>query len=146
MPLPKFNPDGDLPPGVHRASLDEVAARFGGGSNDRTRCTRNLTHIYELIDRTGHLQRFIVFGSYVTSKEDPNDIDVILVMDDNFHPHDAATEIRGLFDHAVAQARYGASLFWIQPSIVLLETVDSFINHWQVKRDGTRRGIVEITS
>ena len=67
-------------------------------------------------------------------------------MDDNFHPHAAAVEIRGLFDHAVAQARYGASIFWIQPSIVLLETVDSFINHWQVKRDGTRRGIVEITS
>lgn len=146
MPLPEFNPDGDLPPGVHRASLDEVAARFGGGSDDRTRRTRNLTHIYELIHRTGFLQRFIVFGSYVTSKEDPNDVDVILVMDDNFHPHTAAVEIRGLFDHAVAQARYGASIFWIQPSIVLLETVDSFINHWQVKRDGTRRGIVEITS
>jgi predicted nucleotidyltransferase len=145
MPLPEFNLDGDMPPGVYRASLDEVTARFGGGSNERIRCTRNLTHIHKLIHRTGLLRRFVIFGSYVTSKKDPNDVDVIVVMDDSFHPQDAAAEIRGLFDHAVAQARFGASIFWIQPSIVLLETVDRFIDHWQVKRDGTRRGIVEIT-
>lgn len=125
--------------------MDEVRMRFGGSSSERTRCTRNLTHIYELAQSTGFLQRFVVFGSYVTDKENPNDVDVVLLMDDRFHPRAAAAEVRGLFDHAVAQARYGASIFWIQPSIVLLETVDSFINHWQVKRDDTRRGIVEIT-
>jgi hypothetical protein len=31
MPLPAFNENGDLPEGVHKASLDEVIARFGHG-------------------------------------------------------------------------------------------------------------------
>jgi hypothetical protein len=60
-----------------------------------------------------------VFGSYVTNKEEPNDVDVILVMNDDFHPAETAVEVRGLFDHAVAQARYGASVFWIQPSVLI---------------------------
>ena len=144
MPLPGFNVNGDLPPGVHRATLQDVVERFGSRVEARARCTRNLTHIYELVQRTGHLLRFVVFGSYVTNKEEPNDVDVILVMNDDFHPAEAAVEIRGVFDHAVAQARYGASVFWIQPSILIGETLDEFISYWQVKRDETSRGIVEI--
>jgi hypothetical protein len=53
-----------------------------------------------------------VFGSYVTAKADPNDVDIILIMDDNFRLEACPVESRGLFDHAVAQARYGASVFW----------------------------------
>ena len=144
MPLPNFNEVGDLPPGVYRATIDEVLARCGGSSDARQRCTRNLRHIYDLARRTGHLQRLVVFGSYVTDKVAPNDIDVILVMSDQFHPNDVPSELRGLFDHAVAQARFGASVFWIKPSIVLGEPLEYFIAHWQHKRDGSLRGIVEI--
>jgi hypothetical protein len=42
-------------------------------------------------------------------KKEPNDVDVMLVMDDTFRPNKAPLEARGLFDHAVAQAGYGAS-------------------------------------
>jgi hypothetical protein len=53
-------------------------------------------------------------------------------------------EAQGLFDHAVAQARYGASIFWVRPGLLIQESIDEFILYWQVKRDGSRRGIVEI--
>ena len=53
-------------------------------------------------------------------------------------------EARGLFDHAVAQARYGASIFWIRPGLLLGETVDDFVASWQVKRNRAKRGIVEV--
>jgi hypothetical protein len=87
----------------------------------------------------------VVFGSFVSNTKDPNDVDVMLVMDDTFGPNRAPVESRGLFDHAVAQARYGASIFWIQPSIVLGGgSIDEFVAHWQLKRDGTVRGILEI--
>jgi hypothetical protein len=33
---------------------------------------------------TGPLARFVVFGSFVTAKEYPNDVDVILLMEDTF--------------------------------------------------------------
>lgn len=54
------------------------------------------------------------------------------------------SEAQGLFDHAVAQARYGASIFWIRPGLLVGESVEDFIAYWQIKRDGSRRGIVEV--
>ena len=84
MPLTDFDNNGDLPPGVHRAAWTEVMARFGEGSGQREVCTRRLAHLHELARRTGCLQRFIIFGSYVTAKTNPNDVDVILIMDNAF--------------------------------------------------------------
>ena len=84
MPLTDFDNNGDLPPGVHRAAWTEVMARFGEGSGQREVCTRRLAHLHERARRTGCLQRFIIFGSYVTAKTNPNDVDVILIMDNAF--------------------------------------------------------------
>jgi hypothetical protein len=144
MPLPNFDATGDLPPGVYRAALHEVLRHFGTVGGQRGACTRHLSHIYELAQRTGYLQQFIIFGSYVTAKPDPNDVDVVLVMDDTFRLDICPIETRGLFDHAVAQARYGASIFWIRPGLLIGESIEDFIAYWQLKRDGSKRGIVEV--
>lgn len=84
MLLPDFDAVGDFPPGVYRATLDEVLQRFGAVGGQRGVCSRCLSRVYELAQRTGHLQRFVVFGSYVTDEPDPNDVDVVLIMDDTF--------------------------------------------------------------
>ena len=144
MPLPDFNAAGDLPPGVHRSTLTEVINRFGSGSDQRRICTQLLVHIVEIAKRTGCLLRFILFGSYVTSKSDPNDVDVVLVMSDSFRLADCPLESRGLFDHSLAEARYGASVFWIRPGMLIGEGIEDFVAYWQVKRGGDRRGIVEV--
>ena len=67
-------------------------------------------------------------------------------MDDGFELEEAALETRGLFDHAVAGARYGASIFWLKPSVLFGEKLEDFLNYWQTKRDGSLRGIVEIAT
>lgn len=144
MTLPEFNEVGDLPPGVHRATLEEVIARFGSEAGKRGLCTRRLVHVYGLALRTRYLQRFILFGSYITVNPDPNDVDIILVMDDAFRLEDCPVEAQGLFDHAVAQARYGASIFWVRPALLIGESIEDFVAHWQIKRDGSKRGIVEV--
>jgi hypothetical protein len=46
----------------------------------------------------------------------------------------------------VAQARFGASVFWVKPSALIGDQFDDFVAHWQVKRDSTKRGIVEVVS
>jgi len=146
MPLPNIDETGDLPPGVHPATLDEVQQRFGAVGGQRGTCTRRLSHVYNLAQRTGHVQRFIIFGSYVTAKSDPNDVDVVLVMDDAFRLEDCPIEARGLFDHALAQARYGASIFWMRPGMLIGVGIEEFIAYWEVKRDGSTCGIVEVVS
>ena len=41
-------------------------------------------------------------------------------------------------------AKLMPSVFWVRPSLLFLETLEEFIAGWQVKRDQTRRGIVEV--
>jgi len=78
MPLPDLNAMGDLPAGVHRATLAEVLRRFGSETGQRGVCTRRLSHVYGLALRTGCVKRLIVFGSFVTAKEKPNEVEGIL--------------------------------------------------------------------
>lgn len=72
---PEFNSEGDLPVGVYQASLSDVIDRFGTASPQRRIVSRRLARIFELASSTRHLSRFIVFGSFVTSKPAPNDVD-----------------------------------------------------------------------
>ena len=144
MPLPEFDSKGDLPNGVHRATLDAVVERFGYGTQQREDVTSRLVRIYGMAHRTGKLERFVVFGSYVTSKSAPGDVDIILIMRDDFREPDHTEELLPLLDHQRAQRELGASIFWIRSGSILLESVDEFVTHWQIKRDLTPRDIVEI--
>lgn len=45
-------------------------------------------------------------------------------MDDRFELEKAPLETRGLFDYAVAGARYGASIFWLKPSVLIGDKLD----------------------
>jgi hypothetical protein len=105
-----------------------------------------LNRIYQLASATGHLDRLIVFGSYVSDVNDPNDVDVILVMRNEFRSEDCPTESAILFDHTRANDELGASIFWVRPDMLLGEPLERFLAFWQTKRDGRRRGIVEIRS
>jgi hypothetical protein len=92
MALPSFDSLGDLPEGLHRATLSEVLARFAGGTRARQAATASLLQIH----------------------------------------------------HNRAALDFGASVFWIRPAAILIGTIDEFLAHWEIKRDKTRRGIVEV--
>ena len=79
---PDFDVKGDLPIGIHQASLEEIIERFGGGTLQRQLVTRRLQRIYNLAVGTGQLARFIVFGSFITSKPAPNDVDIFMLRSD----------------------------------------------------------------
>lgn len=143
MPLPEFDSRGDLPVGIHLATIEEVTTRFGSGTLRRQAVTANLLCIYHLARTTGKVDRFLLFGSYITAKPEPNDVDIVLIMEDDFRVTNLELEVQQLFDHQQATATLGASLFWARPSM-LLEPLGTFIAHWQIKRDQTRRGIVEV--
>lgn len=144
MPIPAFDHRGDLPVGVHPATLAEVIERFGHSTPQRELVTNRLVLVYELASRTGQLLRFIIFGSYVTDKPGPNDIDILLVMTDDFDVPACDEQTQPLFDHLRAQEIFGASVFSIRPSTIFRVSVDEFIADWQIKRDQSRHGIVEV--
>jgi hypothetical protein len=143
MPLPSLNDHGELPEGVHQATLDEVIAQFGTGTPQRQAVTARLLRLYHLVKATHHLERFIIFGSYVTTKSVPNDVDIFLIMAEAFDVNDWGEETRAVFAHAQAQSRIGASVFWVTRS-TSRPNIESLLTAWQTTRDQTRRGNVEV--
>jgi len=141
--LPDFNAAGDLPIGVHAAPLDEVIARFGIASTQRLQIVARLRRVYTLAKETGHLARFVVFGSFVTNKPAPNDVDIFMLMENTFDASQLAGETAILFDHLAAQNYFGASIFWVR-RLAALGGEAATIEYWQIKRGGERRGIVEV--
>ncbi len=118
--------------------------RFGQATMQRKLVGMRLARVYDLATATGHMKRFIVFGSFVTAKSEPNDVDVFLVMHNTFELDQVTGEARLIFDHSAAQAHFGASIFWLRQLAALPNEQEAVLG-WQLKRDGARRGIVEVT-
>jgi len=64
-------------------------------------------------------------------------------MADSFDTSPLSGETALLFDHLTAQGYFGASVFWLRRSGIF-SSEEAAIEDWQIKRDSTRRGIVEI--
>ncbi len=73
MAIPALQENGELPPGEHQASLDEIELIYA--LNDRRkllmRGLRDATNNFEL----SGVKRIWIDGSFITDKEEPNDID-----------------------------------------------------------------------
>ncbi|HZS07653.1 MAG TPA: hypothetical protein VFD58_22650 [Blastocatellia bacterium] len=142
---PEFDSNGDLPPGIHQAALADVLQHFGEGTLKRRLVAQRLERIYRLASGTGQMARFIVFGSFITAKPEPGDVDIFMLIDDSFDSNQVQGEAAIIFDHLAAQNVEGASVFWIR-RMAAIGGEQSALEHWQIKRDGSQRGIVEVIS
>ncbi len=141
--LPQLTAEGMLPLGVHAASLTEVISRFGMGSAQRVEVTRRLQRVLELAQRTNRLRRVFLWGSYVTAKAEPNDVDVMLVMAADFRSELCDAETRKVFNCEAAEDELGATVLWVREDVPA-ELLQAFLDQWQIGRGGVRRGIVEV--
>ena len=78
--IPDFNEHGYLPAGIHRATLEEVAQRFGHQSEPRRVQMESLRWLCDLARQAG-LRRLIINGSFVTDTYEPNDVDCVLLIE-----------------------------------------------------------------
>lgn len=143
MPLPDFNEDGDLPPGVYHVTLAEALLRFGHATPQRRIVAARLANIHQLAASTGHLARFVVFGSFVTDKPEPRDVDIVLIMEDAFNVSRVSGPAAVVFDHQEADDQLGASVFWSTRSGAF-GGEQAMVEYWQARRGGGFRGILEI--
>ena len=111
---PDFESNGDLPLGIHQATISEVLQHFGASTLQRQVVSSRLERIYNLARSTGQVARFVIFGSFVTAKPTPNDVDIFMLMEDTFDANYVTGEAAMIFDHAAAQNTQGASVFWIR--------------------------------
>ncbi|HEY1376928.1 MAG TPA: hypothetical protein VGF55_09040 [Gemmataceae bacterium] len=74
--------DGVLPEGVHDCTFAEVSEAFGRfwRTDQRIRLTERLRDFLDAARLSGVAAAVVIDGSYVTAKEVPNDIDVLVAV------------------------------------------------------------------
>ncbi len=139
--IPAFDADGNLPPGIHPASWDEIVTRYANNTRRRELldgCLDGLHSLKHAGCRTAYLD-----GSFVTAKELPGDFDVCWEVSGV----DAGRLDRELLDlsnrRAAQKARYGGELF---PAETAAEPAGTtFLDYFQRDRDtGQPKGIIAI--
>ncbi len=80
--IPDFDEYGFLPEGVWETDLAQFAKRFAvfRRSDRRFVLFEKLEKLLKETLATGWIQEIIIDGSFVTEKDEPNDIDIILVI------------------------------------------------------------------
>lgn len=106
--------DGVLPSGLHLCTLEEVKMVFGQfrRSDRRPQLTERLARFIQDARNSGAVSAIVIDGSYVTAKEEPGDIDLIVALRPEL---DLTTEMRPLEyniqSKAMVRKLYGFDVF-----------------------------------
>ncbi|MGA2878161.1 MAG: hypothetical protein ABSG13_04355 [Bryobacteraceae bacterium] len=141
--LPDFTPEGDLPAGVHLAAWEEFASRFGTSTPRRIWLVSRLRAVLSLAASTRKLRRVFVWGSFVTSKASPKDVDLLLTLEEDFEVEHVNLAAQAVFDSVLAKLLYESDVFWARTSIGN-EALDLWLDTYQISRSFRKRGIVEL--
>lgn len=141
MPLPPFEPGGDLPAGLYQAGLTEFFTRFGSGTPQRERVAARLRQVFDLVRPLQLITRVIVWGSFITAKPDPADADILWVTLPTFDRSQLSVQVEVLFDPVFAKRLYGIDVLSIPEGSAYLSTL---IDGLSVTRAFTKRGLVEV--
>ena len=141
MTIPPFRPDGYLPEGIYVCSDAEAIFRFGSSSRRRRRLVLRLRRWIELGRQIG-AKRLLVDGSFVTAKEEPQDIDTVLLLPQDFNQQ-VEQEIEPALELAeMLLTRYPEEIFAAEDEADWKEWVAFFSQTRE--SDGRSKGLVEI--
>jgi adenylate cyclase len=137
--IPALDATGNLPLGIYRATLDAIQARFCTGEV-RAHWGQVLREVVALVQSTERVEAMYIFGSFVTAKAAPADLDLFVIMAADFTSERVEGRARLLFDRSRAALVWGICLYWMTAQT----DRTPFLAAWQLRRDGGLRGIVEI--
>jgi hypothetical protein len=131
--LPELIGQGELPPGVHRAGWEEFQGRFCDSAPRRVWLSARLRALLDLAGATGELRRVFIWGSFVTAKPAPKDLDILLIMDEDFEVDRIAAQAQAVFDSVRAKLLFEADVFWARSSIGH-ELLELWLETYQISR------------
>jgi hypothetical protein len=120
--------DGVLPEGLYFCTLEEVKMSFGqfSRSDRRPQLTKRLTRYVQDARNSGVVSAIVIDGSYVTAKDEPGDIDLIVALRPDF---DLRVEMRpmeyNIQSKTMVRKLYG---FDVLPAVDGSETYQSFLD------------------
>lgn len=139
--IPEFREDGYLPEGMFLASEAEVTFRFGTATRKRRQLVLRVRRWVEL-SRAVKATRLFIDGSFITAKPEPNDVDAVVLLPEDFEKQitagsDAATEFEEML-----LTRRPEEIFAAEDARDWDEWVEFFSRTREL--DGRRKGLVEI--
>ncbi|MBI5082392.1 MAG: hypothetical protein HZC38_10685 [Chloroflexi bacterium] len=142
MPIPNLLLSGFLPIGLHLATLEEVKHRFGKETPQRQYLFERLKLFVDLAT-VMQSKRLFINGSYVTSKAEPGDVDVVIWLDDYFLRQLEAGNEKALSLEEMFLTRQPKETFAVFDEKGWQDWLEFFS---RVRyRDDVRKGLVEIT-
>jgi hypothetical protein len=155
-----FLPGSDvLPPGRHTATVDEVEAAFVDAFSNSTRrrpLFESWLAVREAITRIVTVETEWLDGSYVTAKDEPNDIDLVThILGTSLDGLDAADQamLRGLTSNKLSEALHGCDSYICPvypPGHVHHGAYQAAFAYWDKwfshDRNGQPKGYVEVTA
>lgn len=140
MAIPKFKKNGELPPGEHYSTMDEIERVLGISSERRKMLMKGLKLAADNFISAG-VRKIWIDGSFVTDKKEPSDIDGCWE-----YTNDVDLDVLDpvFFSNGTSEMKkkYGLEFFvsnWIEGGSGL-----PFPFFFQVNRDGDSKGIVVV--
>ena len=139
MDIPTLQGNGELPPGEHPATVDDVEAVFGSSIGRRRLLMRGLRVAIANFELSG-VRMFWLNGSFTTDKNEPNDIDGCW----EYTPNVDIKRLDPVFlgPRKAMKEKYGLDFFI--SNIAESESGLPFPEFFQVNREGEPKGIIVI--
>lgn len=131
--IPELDENGNLPPGIHRATLEEIEQRFGTTTEIRRAQMQSLYWLVDLAGKAG-IERLIVNGSFVTDVFEPNDVDCVALAGRDF-----------LRDRRAAWEMLRVGLPFIHLQLVRARRFDYLVNvFFATDNRNNAKGVIEV--
>lgn len=139
--IPDFRPDGYLPEGLWLASETEAIFHFGAST---PRCRRLALRVRRWIElaRGVSARRLLLDGSFVTAKNDPADVDAVVLLPPDFEHQIEQGSKPALELETMLLTRHPEELFAAEDD----SDWDAWVEFFSLTRESDRRrkGLVEI--
>ena len=94
--LPPFDERGCLPEGIYNPSVKYFLERFVNISKRRKELFGKYQKFTKLCNDAKGIEQHFIDGSYVTNKEEPGDIDLLITFNDEVYDSEDSYNNRGL--------------------------------------------------
>jgi len=125
------------------ASLDGIRIRFGTSTPRRQFLFRQLEIIIDQLLVTRNVRQIYLFGSFVSGKASPNDVDLLVVMNAGFSTTQIGGKVLELFQHDVCRIRYHADLFWVTEAVGNAR-IEDLLEVFSRDREGRTQSVIEV--
>jgi hypothetical protein len=139
--IPPFRADGYLPEGLYLTSEADVTFCFGSSTQRRRRLVLRLRR-WVALARAVKASRLLIDGSFITAKNEPNDIDAVIWLPEDFQQQiergiEPAMELEQML-----LTRNPEEIFAAEDQLDWDEWIEFFSRTRE--DDGRRKGLVEI--